>query len=181
MSAPRPCETYPFHPPALFTSYTKINLHIYTKLFQLFLPCGICFVPWNIEHLSCTHAPFQNHLFRGSSPFWSHFVLYVVGIDTRFSDSERDGAINSTQMDRKMALTHSTCEFYEFTKGNGVSRTLIAPYQPRSYGQADVLFWNVSVIFQGGGSNSIKKSLARVLFSWRTTPNSVTGQTPAYF
>ena len=33
MSAPRPYETYPFHQPALFTSYTKINFYIYTKLF----------------------------------------------------------------------------------------------------------------------------------------------------
>ena len=29
------------------------------------------------------------------------------------------------------------------------------------------------------GSNSIKQSLARFLFSYRTTPNSTTGQTPA--
>ena len=41
MSAPRPYETTPFHPPALFTPYTKINFYIYTNLFQLFLPCGV--------------------------------------------------------------------------------------------------------------------------------------------
>ena len=44
MSAPRPYETYPFHQPALFTSYTMTNIPLYTKLFQLFLPCGICIV-----------------------------------------------------------------------------------------------------------------------------------------
>ena len=42
MLAPRPYETSPFHPPALFTPNTKINLCIYTNLFQLFLPCGNC-------------------------------------------------------------------------------------------------------------------------------------------
>ena len=42
MSAPRPYETYPFHQPALFTPYTVINISLFTKLFQLFLPCSIC-------------------------------------------------------------------------------------------------------------------------------------------
>ena len=41
MSAPRPYETSPFHQPALFTSYIAINFLIYTKVFQLFLACGI--------------------------------------------------------------------------------------------------------------------------------------------
>ena len=54
MSAPRPYETYPFHPPALFTPYFKIDFCIYTKLFQLFIPCGIYIVP--LEH--CTFATY---------------------------------------------------------------------------------------------------------------------------
>ena len=41
MSAPRPYETHPFHPPALFTPYVTIDFCIYTKMFQLFIPCGI--------------------------------------------------------------------------------------------------------------------------------------------
>ena len=61
MSALRPYETYPFHSPALFTLNTRINFYIYTKLFQLFLPCGICNMPWYSVHLSCTHALCQNH------------------------------------------------------------------------------------------------------------------------
>ena len=87
MSAPRPYETYPFHPPALFTPCSRINSCIYTKLFQSFLPCGIYIVSWNIAHLSCTHAPFQNHLFQGSAPFLSHFLHYVVRIGTRYSET----------------------------------------------------------------------------------------------
>ena len=43
-SAPRPYETYPFHQPALFTPYTTINIPLYQKVFQVFLPCGICIV-----------------------------------------------------------------------------------------------------------------------------------------
>ena len=32
MSAPRPYETYPLHPPALFTSYAKFNFYINIKI-----------------------------------------------------------------------------------------------------------------------------------------------------
>ena len=48
-AAPRPCETNPFRPPALFTPNTKINLYIYTNLFPLFLPRGNCIVSRNIS------------------------------------------------------------------------------------------------------------------------------------
>ena len=42
MSAPRPCETDPFHPPSSVpASYTNINICIYTTVFQSFLPYGI--------------------------------------------------------------------------------------------------------------------------------------------
>ena len=62
MSAPGPYETSPFHPLALFAQYTMINFYIYTKLFQLFLPCGIYSVSWNIVRLFFTHARFQKPL-----------------------------------------------------------------------------------------------------------------------
>ena len=75
MSAPRPFETYPFHPPSSVRTYTKINFYIYTKPCQLFLPCGIYIVSWNIAYGWFTHAPFENHLFQGSAPFWSYFNL----------------------------------------------------------------------------------------------------------
>ena len=41
MSAPRPYETDPFHPPALFTFYFTIIFNIYTEVSQFFLPYGI--------------------------------------------------------------------------------------------------------------------------------------------
>ena len=74
MSAPRPCETNPFRPPALFTPNTKINLHIYTNLFPLFLPRGNCIVSRNIVHLLFAHALFQNLIFQDSAPFCSPLI-----------------------------------------------------------------------------------------------------------
>ena len=69
MSAPRPYETDPFHRQAPFACYTKINFYIYTKLFHIFLLCGIYIASWNIEHLQIAHALFQNSLYQGLAPF----------------------------------------------------------------------------------------------------------------
>ena len=59
MSAPRPFETYPFHPPALFTLYSDLNFYIYAKFLQLFPPYGIYIVSWYGVYSSFTHALFQ--------------------------------------------------------------------------------------------------------------------------
>lgn len=70
-------------------------------------------------------------------------------------------------------------EFSDFMKGNGIKHTLVAPYHPRSNDQAERLVQTFKQFFKAEGSDSIKQSLARVLFSYRTTPNSTKGQTPA--
>ena len=70
-------------------------------------------------------------------------------------------------------------EFTKFMKGNGIKHTLVAPYHPRSNGQAERFVQTFKQFFKAEGSDSIKQSLARFLFSYRTTPNSTTGQTPA--
>ena len=60
---------------APFTSYNKINFWIYTKLFQLFLLCGIYIVAWNIVHLLFTLALFQNRRILTISS--SHNVVHI--------------------------------------------------------------------------------------------------------
>ena len=70
-------------------------------------------------------------------------------------------------------------EFTKFMKGNVIKHTLVAPYHPRSNGQAERFVQTFKQFFKAEGSDSIKQSLARFLFSYRTTPNSTTGQTPA--
>ena len=70
-------------------------------------------------------------------------------------------------------------EFAEFMKGNGIKHTLVAPYHPRSNGQAERFVQTFKQFFKTEGGDSIKQRLARFLFSYRTTPNSTTGQTPA--
>ena len=169
MSAPRPDETYPFHPPALFTPCSKINFCIYTNLFQLFLPCGIYIVSWNIGHLSFAHTLFQNHFFQASAPFWSHFLLYVdsytlpLKLDT---DTWQYGvdAVNVWIIranERKGGQTHT---YYSISPSiEGQSGTFVSTFKQ----------------LKVEGSNSIKQSLPRFLFCYRTKSNSTTGQTPA--
>lgn len=85
---------------------------------------------------------------------------------------------NSTQVLWNMALAQSTltCEFYEFTKGNGFKYTLIAPPLIEQRSETFCLnFW--AFFFKAEESNYIKKSLARFLS--RKTPNSDAGQTIA--
>ena len=113
--------------------YTKINFCIYTKLFRLFLSCGIYIVSWFNIHLLFTHALFRNHLLSGSA---RHFEIILsslwLGIGTRYSETL---TLKSTQIHRNMALTQSTFEFCDLTKGNGVDNALVTPYHPRSNSQ----------------------------------------------
>ena len=66
-------------------------------------------------------------------------------------------------------------------KRNGIKHILVAPYHPRSNGQAERFVQTFKQFFKAEGktSASLKSNLARFLFSYRTTPNSTTGQTPA--
>ena len=70
-------------------------------------------------------------------------------------------------------------EFSQFMKLNGIKHSLVAPYHPRSNGQAERFVQTFKQYFKAEGTQNIKQNLARFLFSYRTTPNSTTGQTPA--
>ena len=77
----------------------------------------------------------------------------------------------------------SSREFAEFTKRNGIKQILVAPYHPRSNWQAKRFVQKLKQFFkvQENASALLTHNLARFRFSYRTTPNSTTGQTPAEF
>ena len=167
MSAPRPYETYPFHPPALFALYTMINFYIYTKLFQLFLPCGFFNVSWNTVELSFVHALFQNGLFQGSVPFRSHFVLYVVRLYIRIGKRYSETLPLKTQH-RCTAIWRWCNQRANFAslRNETVIHILTAPVHPPSNGGTFCSNWNFHRFFKAEGSNSIRQDLARFLFSY---------------
>ena len=63
-------------------------------------------------------------------------------------------------------------------KRNGIKHILVAPYHPRSNGQAEQFVQTFKQFFkaEGKASASLKSKLARFLFSYRTTPNSTTAE-----
>ena len=67
-------------------------------------------------------------------------------------------------------------EFSQFMRLNGIKRSLVAP---RSNGQAERFVQNFKQYFKAEEAQNIKQNLALFLFSYRTTPNSTTGHTPA--
>ena len=75
----------------------------------------------------------------------------------------------------------TSSEFATFMKRNGIKHILVAPFHPRSNGQAERFVQTFKQFFKAEGktSASLKSNLARFLFSYRTTPNSTIGQTPA--
>ena len=88
MSAPRPYETHPFHPPALFTLYIKINFYIY-----IYKTIPLISSMWYIHRL-LKHCAFvinacalpKSHILRFGAILKS-FVLNVVRIGTRYSET----------------------------------------------------------------------------------------------
>ena len=72
-------------------------------------------------------------------------------------------------------------EFSHFTKRNGISHVFSAPYHPSSNGAAErtVQTFKKFMEKQELGKSSIETLVSRFLFSYRNTPHSRTGLTPA--
>ena len=72
-------------------------------------------------------------------------------------------------------------EFAVFVKRNGIQHTFTAPYHPSSNGQAERVVRTVKEAMKklkdGGGS--LETKMHRFLFTYRTTPHSTTGVSPA--
>ena len=147
--------------------------------------------PWDWPKM-----PWQRIHIDFAGPFMGKMFLIVVDSHSKWIEVEVMSSITSEatiEKLRDMFARHgipqqlvsdngsqfTSNEFSDFMKGNGIKHTLVAPYHPRSNGQAERFVQTFKQFFKAEGSDSIKQSLARFLFSYRTTPNSTTGQTPA--
>ena len=70
-------------------------------------------------------------------------------------------------------------EFTEFLERNRVRHILTAPYHPASNGQAENAMRVFNESMKTLLSGDIETKLSRLLFSYRITPHSVTGKSPA--
>ena len=70
-------------------------------------------------------------------------------------------------------------EFEEFLRNNGVRHITVHPYHPASNGLAERAVQIVKKGLKKEQSGSIKSRLAKVLFAYRLTPHSTTGESPA--
>ena len=56
---------------------------------------------------------------------------------------------------------------------NGIKHSLVTPYHPRSNGQAERFVQTFKQYFKAEGTQNIKQNLARFLFGYGTTQNTM--------
>ena len=140
-------------------------------------------------------TPWQRIHIDFAGPFVNKMFLVVVDSHSKWLEEEIMPSVNSEstietlrnmfarygvpmQLVSDNGPQFTSREFADCMKQNGIKHTLVAPYHPRSNGQAERSVQTFKEHFKTEGSSSITQSLARFLFSNRTTPSSVTGQTP---
>ena len=70
-------------------------------------------------------------------------------------------------------------EFEDFLKVNGIQHIKTAPYHPQSNGLAERMVQTFKKGMKKISSGTVDTKLAQFLFSYRITPHSTTGQSPA--
>ena len=73
----------------------------------------------------------------------------------------------------------TSTEFQKFCRVNGVKHILVAPYHPRSNGEAERFVKPFKHALKTSKEEDILKRLEQFLFSYSTTPHSTTGCSPA--
>ena len=140
--------------------------------------------PWKRLHIDYA-GPFMGHMwlviidahtkwlevFQMSSTSSSTTIQCLREVFTRFGIPERIVTDNATNF--------TSAEFSYFLKQNGIKQTTSAPYHPASNGLAE----RAVKIFKTGikkmTEGSLKQKLSRFLFSYRRTPQSTIGVSPA--
>ena len=131
-----------------------------------------------------------------AGPFMGKLFLVVVDAFSKWIEVE---AMNSSTAAatvrclRKICATHGLSqvvvsdngpaftgqEFKEFLKRNGIRHVLAAPYHPASNGQAERMVRTFKESMKALRQGNIDTKFSRLLFKYRITPHSVTGNTPA--
>ncbi|KAL2089390.1 hypothetical protein ACEWY4_014078 [Coilia grayii] len=82
-----------------------------------------------------------------------------------------------------MVLDNGSCftsdQFQEFAEKNGIRHITTAPYHPASNGLAERAVQTFKSLMKKMAGDSVETKMARALFSYRITPQSTTGKSPA--
>lgn len=70
-------------------------------------------------------------------------------------------------------------QFQEFAENNGIRHITTAPYHPSSNGLAERAIQTFKSLMKKMAGDSIETRMSRALFSYRITPQSTTGKSPA--
>ena len=140
--------------------------------------------PWARLHLDFA-GPFQGKIFLVMIDAHSKWIEAVctstmsstVVIDELRTAFAKFGLPETIVTDNGSGFTSQ--EFEEFLKKNGIKHTTSAPYHPASNGLAERAVQILKRGLKKETTGSIKTRLAKVLMSYRITPQSTTGISPA--
>ena len=143
-------------------------------------------MPWQRIHVDFA-GPFMDHMFLivvDSCSKWLEVVMMKSTTANRTIEELRDifarnGLPQQLVSDNGPQFTSE--EFTRFMKANGIRHIRTAVKHPASNGEAERFVQTFKRAFKAGKEDpgNLRQKLAQFLFTYRTTPNTVTTRTPA--
>lgn len=147
------------------------------------------FWPWPTQPWSRLHIDFAGHI-------QGQMVLVVIDAHSKWIEAlpmSQATSSNTIEALRKLCAqfgipntivtdygtTFVSSEFEEYLVQAGIAHKTSSPYHPATNGQAERA---VQIVKRGLKKNTIgsmNTRLSRILFDYRTTPHTTTGETPA--
>ena len=131
-----------------------------------------------------------------AGPFLGKMFLVIVDAHSKWLEAHIVGTASSQATIEKLRSTFAThgipdtvvsdngsvftsLEFEDFITKNGIRHARSAPYHPASNGLAERAVQTLKNGLKKMSEGSLETRLSRVLFQYRITPHSTTGQSPA--
>lgn len=129
-------------------------------------------------------------------PFKGKMILVLVDSHSKWIEAHTTNSSTATataEIMRQVFATHgiprmlvtdngpcfASSEFADFTKRNNIKHVFSAPYHPSSNGLAERAVRTIKDGLKRLRSGSLETQSSRLLFSYRTTPQSTTGISPS--
>ena len=154
-------------------------------------PVGVAPHPWEVPS-----KPWERIHVDFAGPFMGKMFLVVVDAYSKWIEVEMmncSTALATVNRLRRVFATHGLPlilvsdngpsfvgeEFQQFMSKNGIKHILTAPYHPSSNGQAERMVRTFKESMKSLNSGNTETKLNRLLFTYRMTPNTTTGKSPA--